>query len=128
MNEAPIDVATIPRITHDEAMRITAVENRRFSDLLRSFSVEDWIKPTECALWDVRSLAAHLVGSAAAQASPREFVRQVRKGKPLIAEIGARYWWDGMNEVQVRERASQSPTDLIEEWETRSARACLAPR
>lgn len=126
MNEPVIDVSTIPRSTHDEAMRITAVENRRFSDALRSFDAEDWTKPTECLLWDVQSLAAHLVGSAAAQASPREFVRQVRNGKPLIAEIGAQYWWDGMNELQVRERAARTPTELIEEWETASARALRA--
>ncbi|HEX8770148.1 MAG TPA: maleylpyruvate isomerase family mycothiol-dependent enzyme [Acidimicrobiales bacterium] len=126
MNEAPIDVTTIQRITHGEAMRVTAVENQRFSDLLHSFDVDDWTKPTECVLWDVRSLAAHLVGSAAAQASPREFVRQVRKGKPLIAEIGAKYWWDGMNEVQVRERASRTPRELIDEWETAAARALRA--
>src|SRR6476620_9448845 len=71
-----IDVTTIPRITHDEAMRITAVENAKFGDQLRSFDGGDWAKPTDCALWDVRALAAHVVGSAAGQASPREFVRQ----------------------------------------------------
>ena len=50
-------------------------------------------------------MAAHVVGSAAGQVSPREFVRQKRKGKPVTAEIGGQFWWDGMNEVQVRERA-----------------------
>ena len=106
MNQATtLNVATIPRIKHREAMQITAVENRKFGEQLRSFSIEDWAKPTDCALWDVRALAAHVVGSTAGQASPREFVRQVRSGRPLVAEIGAKYWWDGMNELQVRERA-----------------------
>ena len=81
---------TIPRIAHDEAMRIAAVENAKFAGLLRSFEPDDWTKPTDCALWDVRALAAHVVGSAAGQASPREFVRQVRKGRPLVAEMAAR--------------------------------------
>ena len=88
-------VTTISRIEHDEAMRITAVENRKFAAQLRSFDVDDWTKPTDCTLWDVRSVAAHVVGSAAAQASPWEFIRQVRKGRPLVAAIGATYWWDG---------------------------------
>ena len=74
MNQATVrDVTTVPRITHDEAMRIAAVENSKFAGLLRSFEPGDWTKPTDCVLWDVRALAAHVVGSAAGQASPREF-------------------------------------------------------
>jgi uncharacterized protein (TIGR03083 family) len=124
MNQATIgDVTTIPRITHDEAMRIAAVENTKFGDLLRSFEPDDWTEPTDCVLWDVRALAAHVVGSAAGQASPREFVRQVRKGRPLVAEIGGTFWWDGMNELQMRERADMSTQELVAEWDAMSARA-----
>lgn len=118
-----VDVSTIPRIKHHEAMQITAVENRKFGEQLRSFSIDDWTKSTDCALWNVRALAAHVVGSAAAQASPREFVRQVRAGRPLVAEIGAKYWWDGMNELQVRERSKLTDAELIAEWDTGSAKA-----
>ncbi|HEY1733663.1 MAG TPA: maleylpyruvate isomerase N-terminal domain-containing protein, partial [Acidimicrobiales bacterium] len=116
------DVAAVPRIAHDEAMRIAAVENDKFAALLRRFEPDDWTRPTDCALWDVRALAAHVVGSAAGQASPREFVRQVIKGRPLVAEIGGQFWWDGMNELQVRERALISTEQLIVEWEAASAR------
>ncbi len=127
MNQATVqDVTTVPRITHDEAMRIAAVENTNFGAQMRSFGPDDWTKPTDCALWDARALAAHVVGSAAGQASPREFVRQVRKGRPLVAEIGGQFWWDGMNELQVRERAGLSTEQLIAEWDTTSARAVRA--
>ncbi len=121
------DVTTIPRIAHDEAMRIAAVENAKFAALLRSFEPGDWTKPTDCARWDVRALAGHVVGSAAGQASPREFVRQVVKGRPLVAEIGGQFWWDGMNELQVRERAGASTEQLIAEWDAASARAPARP-
>ena len=121
-----VDVTTIARIKHREAMQIAAVENRKFGEQLRSFSIDDWAKPTDCARWNVRSLAAHVVGSAAGQASPREFVRQVRTGRPLVAEIGAKYWWDGMNEVQVRERSPRTTAELITEWDTGSAKALRA--
>jgi len=47
-----------------------------------------------------------MIGSAASQASPREFFRQKRRGKPICEELGSPFWWDGMNELQVRERAS----------------------
>ena len=122
------DVADVPRITHDEAMRIAAVENDKFAALLRSFEPDDWAKPTDCALWDVRALAGHVVGSAAGQASPREFVRQVIKGRPLVAEIGGQFWWDGMNELQVRERAGISTEQLIAEWAAASVKALRARR
>jgi uncharacterized protein (TIGR03083 family) len=128
MTATAIDVTTIPRIAHDEAMRITAIENRKFGDQLRSFDDGDWTKTTDCPLWDVRALAAHVVGSAASQASPREFVRQVRSGRPLLAEIGGGAWWDGMNELQVRERASLTTDELIAEWDTGSERALRARR
>ncbi len=120
------DVTSIPRIEHQEAMAITEVENQRFADQLASFGPDDWSKPTDCALWDVRAVAAHVVGSAAAQISPREFIRQVRKGKPLRQEIGAKYFWDGMNEVQVRERAGLTADELRAMWDTDSARALRA--
>ena len=127
MTQATIhDVTTIPRIAHDEAMRIAAMENAKFAGLLRSFEPTDWTKPTDCALWDARALIAHVVGSATGQASPREFVRQIRKGRPLVAEIGGQFWWDGMNELQVRERAGLSTEQLVAEWDIASARALRA--
>jgi uncharacterized protein (TIGR03083 family) len=121
-----LDVATVPRIAHREAMQISAVENSRFGAQLRSFAPSDWTKPTDCVLWDVKALAAHVVGAAAGQASLPEFVRQVRKGRPLVAEIGAKYWWDGMNELQVRERTGLGTDELIAEWDASSARALRA--
>lgn len=127
MNQETVrDVTTIPRIAHDEAMRIAAVENAKFGGLIRSFESGDWTEPTDCVLWDVRALAAHVVGSAAGQASPREFVRQVLKGRPLVAEIGGKFWWDGMNELQVRERAELSTQELVAEWGVSSAKALRA--
>ena len=69
-------MATIRRIDHREAMQIAVVENRKFADQLAGFAADDWAKPTDCPLWDVRAVVAHVIGSAAAQASPREFVRR----------------------------------------------------
>jgi uncharacterized protein (TIGR03083 family) len=129
MSQATVhDVTTIRPISHDEAMQIAATENAKFAALLHSFEPDDWTKPTDCVLWDVRALTAHVVGSAAGQASPVEFVRQVRKGRPLVAEIGGGFWWDGMNELQVRERAGLDVERLVAEWDAASARALRARR
>ena len=120
------DVAAIRRIQHAEAMAIAAAESRKFAAQLRSFGPDDWARPTDCELWDVHGVAAHVVGSAAGQASVREFIRQVRAGRPVTAEIGGKYWWDGMNEIQVRERATHTPGELVAEWEERWPRAVNA--
>ena len=124
----PVDVSRIPRIKHAEAMELADVEAARVAAALRALEPADWAKPTDCTRWDVRALVAHMVGSAAGQASPREFFRQVRAGRPVVAEIGARYWWDGMNEIQVRERVDLSTEQLIAEWEHIAPRALKARR
>jgi uncharacterized protein (TIGR03083 family) len=128
MNTTVQDVTTITRIGHDEAMAITAVEAERLTSQMRSLTPAQWATSTECDLWDVRAMAAHLVGSAASQISPIEMFRQVRKGKPILAEIGSDQWYDGMNEVQVRERADLTTDELIAEWEQLSVRALKARR
>jgi uncharacterized protein (TIGR03083 family) len=122
------EAATIVRIRHREAMAITAVENDRFAEALRALRPDDWTKPTDCPLWDAHGVAAHVIGSAASQASPREFVRQVRSGRPLIAEIGAQFWWDGMNELQVRERSGRTAEQLVVEWERLAPKALKSRR
>lgn len=53
MNQTPtttVDITLITRIDHEEAMKITAVENRKFGDMLRSLSPEQWSTQTECTL------------------------------------------------------------------------------
>ncbi|MDP9778180.1 uncharacterized protein (TIGR03083 family) [Nakamurella flavida] len=107
-------------------MAITRVENRKFLEQLHSLDTHDWSRPTACDRWDVRAVAAHVVGGAAGQISPREFLRQVRAGRPLMEQIGAQYWWDGMNEIQVRERSTLPTADLIAEWERNAERARAA--
>ncbi|MBA2472515.1 MAG: hypothetical protein DLM61_08125 [Pseudonocardiales bacterium] len=62
-----VDVTTIPRIKHAEAMQITAVENRKVAAALGNLQPGDWAKPTDCTRWDVRALAAHMVGSPPAR-------------------------------------------------------------
>jgi uncharacterized protein (TIGR03083 family) len=113
-------------IGHDEAMALTAVENARFADLLDGLDGVDWAAPTDCTGWNVRDLVVHVTASAQAQASPVEFVRQVRAGRPLTAEIGGVHWVDGLNEAQLRARTDWQPVTLPSRWRTESARALSA--
>lgn len=113
-----IDVASIPPIDHDEAMTISERESQKFADALAAIGDEQWHIPSPCSRWDVADVAAHVIGAAAAQASPREFARQVRAGRPIRKSHGLTYWWDGMNEVQVCERRGRTPVELRTEWDS----------
>lgn len=130
MSQAPpdIDVSTIPSISRDEAMSISEVEADRFAAAISAIGTDQWHLPTACSRWDVADLVAHVVGSARAQASPREFVRQVWAGRPIRRANHLAYWWDGMNEVQVGERRGRSPDELASEWSEASAAAINARR
>jgi hypothetical protein len=50
-------VDTIPPITRTEAQVLAATEYARFGDQLRTLAHDDWTKPTDCSLWDVRAVA-----------------------------------------------------------------------
>jgi uncharacterized protein (TIGR03083 family) len=78
-----------------------------------SLSDADWTAPTDCTGWDVRAMALHVLGSADAQASPREFLHQLRRGLPVNKEIDSHHWVDGLNELQIRERSSLSNDELV---------------
>jgi uncharacterized protein (TIGR03083 family) len=88
-------------------------EYTRFAALVASLSDDDWSRPTDCTGWDVRKMALHVLGSADAQASVREFVHQLRRGMPLNKEIDSQHWVDGLNELQIRERSHLSNEELV---------------
>src|SRR3977135_1142789 len=103
-------VESVAPFTRAEAVALATTENERALDQLRSLSDADWSKPTDCPAWDVRALAAHVLGGMEGFASFREFVHQMRAAK-LAA--GDRPLIDGMTEVQVRERADLSRDQLL---------------
>jgi uncharacterized protein (TIGR03083 family) len=101
------------RINRVEARVLAEEEFRRFADLVASLTPEEWATPTDCPGWDVRKMALHILGSARAQASVREFVHQLRRGLPLNKEIDSHHWVDGLNELQIRERDHLSNAELV---------------
>jgi uncharacterized protein (TIGR03083 family) len=121
MTSVVIDVATIPPLTHREAMRLQAAELVRTIDALRDLDPAEWSARTDCPAWDVRAMYQHVLGACEAGASMRENVHQLRRahahrkrdGGPLEAALSA---------VQVRERADLTPNQVIERL------AAVAPR
>jgi uncharacterized protein (TIGR03083 family) len=111
-----IKAGEIPRIRHDEAMAIAAVENHRLWKLLIDIKPDEWTLPTDCTRWDVRAVVVHLIAQAEAQASIVEFVRQTMAGRKLMEEIGGIYPVDGMNEAGLRARSHLKPEELSDLW------------
>jgi uncharacterized protein (TIGR03083 family) len=105
---------------HRDWMAAATEEYHRLGVLLDGLSDEDWRRPTDCSEWDVREMVAHLVGAAESGASVRELVHQARLGRRLRpGEPGV----DGMNAVQVQERADADPARLRADLASAGARA-----
>jgi uncharacterized protein (TIGR03083 family) len=103
------------RITRPEARLLAEEEFARFADTVASLTPDEWAMPTDCTGWDVRKVALHVLGSAEAQASVRQFAHQLRLGLPLNKQIDSHHWVDGMNALQIRERERLSNEELVAE-------------
>lgn len=105
----------IQRIGRKEAHALALEEFARFAAGCASLDVDDWARPTDCAGWDVRAVALHILGSAEAQASTRELIHQFRRGLPLNKQIDSHHWVDGINELQLRDRAQLTNAELVDQ-------------
>ena len=105
------------------AMRLAATEYQRLLDLLRALAPEDWSKPTECAGWDVRAMAAHALGMVEMAASMRE---QSRQAKAARARGGL--FIDALTAVQVEERAEMNPQQIVDRFAIRAPKAARGRR
>jgi uncharacterized protein (TIGR03083 family) len=106
------------RIQRPEAKVIAEEEFRRFAALTASLTDEEWRLPTDCTAWDVRRLVLHVLGSGDAQASFPQFLHQLVRGVPLNRQIDSHHWVDGMNELQIRERAHLSNEEVVAQLAT----------
>jgi uncharacterized protein (TIGR03083 family) len=116
------DVSMVPKLTHADAMGLATTEFARMVDVLDHLSTDDWGKPTVCSLWTVQDMVAHVVGMAEAQASLRQFLHDFRAAGKRSG--GAMI--DAMNATQVRERADQTPAQLVQRLKGVAARAVRA--
>lgn len=98
------------RWDHHTAMGLAATEYDRCVAHLRRLSADDWTKPTDCPAWNVREMAAHMLGMAEMMTSVRELVRQQR----LSAKRGGTT--DDLTALQVEERATWSPERIVERF------------
>jgi uncharacterized protein (TIGR03083 family) len=120
-----VTVGTARPMRHRDWMAAAEEEYRRLGALLADLSDDEWRRPTDCTEWDVRELVAHLVGAAESTASVREMRRQRvlgRRLRPGAADV------DGMNAVQVQERADAGAEQLCRDLADAGARGVRSRR
>jgi uncharacterized protein (TIGR03083 family) len=116
-----------PALDRPIAMRLAETEYARFLDLLRSLSGDDWATATECAPWDVRDMAAHVLGMAEMAASVREQRRQTKAAAARHGQRGGLFI-DALTGVQVAERATWPPQQIVERFAARAPKAAKGRR
>src|ERR1700745_4230174 len=108
------------------AMRLAATEYDRCADMFRSLSPAQWATPTDCPAWDVRQMAAHMLGMAEMAASIRENIRQQRKATKVAGSGGV--YIDALTQLQVDERADWTPERITARFAVRGPKSAAGRR
>lgn len=108
------------------ALRLAATEYDRCTELFRSLSPAQWARPTDCPAWDVRQMAAHMLGMVEMAASIRENMRQQRKAAQAAKAGGA--FLDALTRLQVDERADWTPERITGRYAARAPKAVTGRR
>lgn len=101
-------------LDRDVAMRLARTEYARSAELLGSLEEREWGVRTECPLWDVREMAAHMLGMVEMAASIREGRRQNK-----AAMVNGAFDIDALTGLQVRERADWQGRRIAERFAER---------
>lgn len=109
------DAASIPSLPHAEAAEIATGELERFLTLVESLAPADWDQPTACPLWNVRQVVAHVTGAAAAYAHWSQFKRQYSLNVQRPYRRADFSLLDALNQIQVDDRSTATPADLLAE-------------
>lgn len=103
---------SIPAQTHREAGHLAAVELDRLLATVSAINHDALQNPTDCTLWNVKQMVAHLAGACAGHTSLAEFKRQYISN-PLNQEFNSPI--DAVNNLQVADRTDCTLEEVIEE-------------
>ena len=104
----PTRVETIPAIGRAEAEVLASTEYVRLVEQLRSLGDDDWGKPTDCPLWDVRAIAGHSIGMMSDFTSLRSVLRRMRAASKAAKQAGGALIHAAMTPAQLIARAAQN--------------------
>ena len=109
------DALDIAPLTHEQSRILAHTELSRFVVLLMLLDGEDWHKPTACALWSVRDIAAHQASHVGLGSGVRGFLSQLN---PLLLApflLRGMSGLDALNQSQVDQRKRLPIADVIAE-------------
>jgi uncharacterized protein (TIGR03083 family) len=118
--------ARTPQLERKQAAALAVTEFRRCADLLGTLDDAAFATPTDCPEWDVRQMAAHMLGMVEMAASLREGARQ-RKIAASRGGTGAGFL-DELTALQVSERADRTGAQIAERFATRWPKAAAGRR
>lgn len=114
------NASSIRAQTHPEAGHLAAVELDRILAVIDGIPVDTWENSTDCTLWNVQQMVAHLAGACAGHTSFNEFKRQYISN-PLKQDFDSAI--DAVNNLQVADRSTQASAELIAELRTEGPKA-----
>ena len=109
------------------ALRLAATEYQRCTDVFRALTPAQWQAPTCCPAWDIRQMAAHMLGMVEMAASIRESFRQQRKAGKIADREGSTHL-DALTGLQVDERAAWTPQQITGKYAARAGAAVAGRR
>lgn len=115
MRTAGAEAIRAVALTRIEANRLMSSQYHALLTTLRELPSGGWEAITDCDPWTVKDIVAHLVGWAEALTSFSQFRRQLFEGRRRTKEMGNLL--NAVNQVQVDDRASMTPDQLLERWE-----------
>lgn len=102
-------LTTKPALTREEASELSFEESVRWIALLTSLSPSQWGRATECDLWTVRDVAAHVLGNHDGLASMRERLHQLRQARRRGGNLV-----DALSATQVEDRRGLTTDELVQ--------------
>jgi uncharacterized protein (TIGR03083 family) len=115
-------VDEVSPINRTDAKALAATEYQRLAEQLRSLDADDWARPTDCPLWDVRAMAGHCVGMLSDFTSLRAMMRRMYLTARAAKRDGSARV-DAMTALQVEEHAGLTFEELIAAIEHRGPKA-----
>ena len=112
----------VSALDHDVARRLAATEYDRVIATFELLTPEDWHRSTDCAGWDVRAMAGHMVGMTQMATSLRETLRQQLATKRRVRRDGG-LAIDAMTALQVEEHASLGTPELVQRLRAHAPKA-----
>lgn len=116
-----------PALPRPLALRLAATEYDRCTAVFSCLEPGHWTAPTDCPAWDVRQMAAHMLGMAEMAASMRENLRQQRLARRALSQAGGLYI-DALTQLQVDERAGWAPDRITRRYQARAPKAVTGRR